>query len=167
MSRLFLILFLATYVVLYLAYSAVPQALLSEYVYHYGMVEPSEAMINWALPAEHAVGIGDHLESATVNLRIVRGCDGSGVVFLLVAAIVAMRMNAKKALLGIGGAVLLVYAINQLRIIALYVILSRWPACFTAMHVYFIPTLMILISTIYFAGLTTPHPHEVEPVPPH
>jgi len=166
MNRLFLVLFSATYFLLYVAYSIVPETLLRETVYHYAWVEPSKTMINWISPSEHAVGIGDNLVSATVNLRIVRGCDGSGVLFLLVAAIVAMRLSPKIAALGIGGAVVLVYALNELRIVALYFTISRCPDWFTPMHVYFIPTLMILVSTIYFAGLTIHHPYEVKVVHP-
>jgi exosortase family protein XrtM len=166
MNRLFIVFFLATYFLLYLAYSTVPDTILSDHVYYYGIVCPSKTMINWISPIEHAMGAGNSLTSATVNLSIVRGCDGSGVIFILVAAIVSVRTTVKKTLLGIVGAVTLVYVLNQLRIVAVYFILSRWPLWFTPMHVYFIPTLMILVGTIYFSAWAAYPQYEVRHSPP-
>ena len=84
-------LFAATYVALYFDYCAVPDAVLRDNVYYYGIVHPSEAVINWLAPGEHAKGEHNGVTSPTVNLRIVRGCDGAGVMLLLVAAIIAYR----------------------------------------------------------------------------
>jgi exosortase family protein XrtM len=81
----------------------------------------------------------------------VRGCDGSGVILLLVAAIITVRTTIKRTLLGIVGAIALVYVLNQLRIVAIYFVVSRWRPWFTPVHVYFIPTLMILVGALYFA----------------
>jgi exosortase family protein XrtM len=91
------------------------------------------------------------LESASASLSVVRGCDGSGVIFLLIAAIIAYRANVRRTLLGVIGAVALVYVVNQMRIITLFFIDVHWPSWFTPMHVYAIPTLMILLGTLYFA----------------
>jgi exosortase family protein XrtM len=164
-NGLFFILFSVTYFILYLSYSTVPEAILSDCIYHYGIAYPSKTMIDWISPSEHVVVAGNSLISATVNLRVIRGCDGSGVIFLLVAAIIAMRTTLRRTLLGIVGVVALVYVLNQLRIVALYFILSRWPSWFTPVHVYFIPTLMILVGTIYFAAWAAHPQYEVRHSP--
>src|ERR1700744_3516994 len=91
MNALFLVLFAAIYLALYLGYSAVPQPLLDEGFYHYGIVCPSRVLINWLAPGDRVLGLHNSLTSPTANLAIVRGCDGSGVIFLLMAAIVALR----------------------------------------------------------------------------
>jgi exosortase family protein XrtM len=150
-NGLFLLIFAATYVILYLGYSAVPDALLRGYVYPYGIVGPAKTMIDWVAPNDHVTGEHNTLRSATVNLAIVRGCDGAGVIFLLIAAIIAVRVSLKHTLLGIAGAVAVIYVLNQLRIVTLYFVAARWPSWFTPVHIYFIPTLMILVGLLYFA----------------
>ena len=150
-SRVFVVVFAAAYFTLYLGYCAVPDSVLRDRIYYYGIVSPSKTMINWLVPAEHVIGVQNRLESPTANLDIVRGCDGSGVVFLLIAAIVALRAPLRRSLLGVISAIALVYVLNQLRIVTLYFVQSRAPAWFTPVHVYFVPTLMILVATIYFA----------------
>jgi exosortase family protein XrtM len=161
MNGLFVVILAATYFILYAAYSLVPESFLADNVYYYGIVCPSKTLINWISSGEHAMGAGNSLTSSTVNLNIVRGCDGSGVAFLLIAAIVAVRESPRRTLIGIVGALALVYALNQLRIVALYFIASRWLSWFTPMHVYFIPTLIILVATIYYAAWTAYPQYEV------
>jgi exosortase family protein XrtM len=157
----FVLMFVATYVVLYLGYSAVPDAALRDSVYYYGIVRPSKMMIDWLAPSEHVIGVQNSLISATAKLSVVRGCDGSGVILLLVAAIIAYRANLKATLLGSLGAIALVYALNQLRIVALYFINVHEPAWFMPVHVYFIPTLMILVGALYFA-VWAAHQHGIK-----
>jgi len=148
----FVLVFAAVYAALYLGYSAVPDSFLRDNVYFYAMVCPAKAIINWATPAERVTGTQNRLESPAARLNIVRGCDGSGVEFLLVAAIIALRARPWRTFWGIIGAVALVYVLNQLRIIALYFVDTYQSTWFTPLHVYFIPTLMILAATIYFAA---------------
>ena len=151
----FLLLFAAIYVALYLGYSAIPDALLRDHFYYYGIVCPSKVLINWLSPKEHAMGQHNGLTSPGVNLLIVRGCDGSGVMFLLIAAIVAYRAALTHMLLGIAGAVTLIYVLNQIRIVALFFVESHRPSWFMPIHVYLVPTLMVLCGALYFAAWTS------------
>lgn len=151
----FLLLFVAIYVALYLGYSAIPDALLRDHLYYYGIVCPSKVLINWLAPEEHAMGQHNGLTSPGVNLLIVRGCDGSGVMFLLIAAIVAYRAAMTRMLLGIAGAVLLIYLLNQIRIVALFFVESHRPSWFMPIHVYLVPTFMVLGAALYFAAWTS------------
>jgi exosortase family protein XrtM len=159
----FVALFAAAYIVLYLGYSAVPDSFLRDKIYFYGIVNPSRTIIHWVAPGEPVTAVQNRLESPSGSLDIVRGCDGSGVVFLLVAAIIAMRDHLRHTLLGIIGGIALIYLLNQLRIVTLYFVHARWPGWFTAMHAYFIPTLMVLVATIYFAAWATRGARDLEP----
>ncbi len=147
----FVALFLGVGGALYLGYCAIPDSFLRDHVYFYGIVRPAEALINWIVPTEHALGVQNRIESASARLNIVRGCDGAGIAFLLIAAILAYRAHLKATLLGITGAVLLVYVLNEMRVIVLYFLITRRPDWFLTAHVYLIPTLMILVGTIYFS----------------
>jgi len=159
----FIVVFASIYCVLYVAYSAIPDAYLREVVYYQGIVRPSQLMIGWIAPNEHVIGIQNQLQSGSAALNIVRGCDGAGIVFLLVAAIIAFRAGWRRTLLGLAGAIALVYILNQLRIVALYFVNSYRHAWFVPMHVYFIPTLMILAGALYFALWATNGPADHEP----
>jgi exosortase family protein XrtM len=157
----FLLAFAAIYGALYLAYSVIPDSLLRDDVYYFGIVWPSKTAINWMAPGEHVSGVQNRLQSSAAELSIVRGCDGSGVIFLLVAAMVASRAGSWRTLRGILGAVVLIYVLNQMRVITLYFVDTHRPTWFTALHVYFIPTFMILIGTLYFAfWAATNRPHD-------
>jgi exosortase family protein XrtM len=151
-NGVFLLLFAVTYLILYVAYSAVPDALLRDHVYYYAIVAPAKAMIDLVAPNDHVMGEHNVLNSATVKLTIVRGCDSAGVIFLLMAAVIAVRASLKRTLLGIAGAMLVIYPLNQLRIVTLYFVAAHRISWFTAVHVYFIPTLMILAGVLYFAA---------------
>lgn len=149
---LFLLLFLGVYCILYLGYSTIPDQVLRERLYGELIVRPAERVINGVSRAEHVVAVQNQLRSSTTRFNIVRGCDGAGFYFMLIGAIVAYRQRLRATLLGILGACLLVYAVNQLRIIALYFIAAHAPTYFVPAHVYFIPVLMILASVVYFAA---------------
>ncbi len=161
MGAVFLVLFAATYLILYSCYAVTPDAVLRNDVYYYTIVYPAKTAINWLAPGEQVVGVQNRLQSMHSNLNIVRGCDGSGVAFLLIAAIVAYRARIRATLLGVAGAVMLTCALNQARIVVLYFIDSYRPAWFTAVHVYFTPTLMILAAMIYFAVWTANREHDI------
>jgi exosortase family protein XrtM len=146
----FLLLFVALYLAMYVAYVLLPDAMLRDKIFSYGITYPAKAVLNWLFPGERAVALENQLRSARAHLSIVRGCDGAGVVFLLIAAIVAYRAAWMATLLGTAGAIGLIYLVNEMRIVALYFVQSYRPLWFMTVHVYFIPSLMILVAAIYF-----------------
>lgn len=148
----FLLIFVSLYCVLYIGYSALPDELLRERLYLHLITQPAQWIINAVAPTEHVHAAANQLRSAGARFNIVRGCDGAGFYFMLVAAIVAYRQRLRRTLLGILGACTIVYLVNELRIVALYFLAAHRPDYFTSAHVYFIPTLMILVSVLYFAG---------------
>jgi exosortase family protein XrtM len=161
----FLTLFAAIYCAFYLGYSVVPDEVLRERVYYYGIVCPARAVIHWVAPADLVVGQHNYLRSAGAQLNIVRGCDGAGVIFLLAAAILAFRARWRATLGGLVGAVALIYTLNLTRIVVLYFVNVHLPAWFTPVHVYLIPTFMILVGTVYFALWAAQNDAYCEPRP--
>lgn len=146
----FPVLFALCYVTMYASYALVPEAVLHDEVYHYLIVYPAKSLLDWIVSDEHVVAFRNCLQSAHANLMVVRGCDGAGVLFLLIAAIIACRAPGIATLRGIAGATILIYVINELRIVALFLVDVYHPAWFTPTHVYVIPLLMIGIGTFYF-----------------
>src|SRR5512134_954118 len=85
----FLLLFVALYGVLHTLYFWLPDPVLRDVVHYYGIVKPGAAMIGLVSPGEQVSAVQGTLRSPRATLNIVRGCDGAGVAFLLIAAVAA------------------------------------------------------------------------------
>jgi len=95
---------------------------------------------------------GGKLSSPRATLSIVRGCDGAGVTFLLIAAVLAFSAGWKYKLLGAAGALVLTYALNELRVVGLYFVAAYHSEWFGLLHDYLVPTLLIVACCIFFAA---------------
>jgi exosortase family protein XrtM len=146
-----LALFAGTYAALEVGYCLLPDETLAA-VYHWAMAAPMVQLLYLVDPAENVRSISNDLLSNHVNFRIVRGCDASGVLFLLMAAIVTVRAPLADKWKGMLGAIAVAYASNELRILALYITQRVHPSSFTLMHVYVLPLLIILLCVLYFVG---------------
>jgi exosortase family protein XrtM len=150
-TRGFISVFSAAYLVLHVAYLQVPTPFLVEVAYRYAIVQPAAVMVAWIAPGEAVQVVDNQLRSASAALEIVRGCDGAGLLFLLLAAIVAVDASPSRKLgAAIGGGVM-VFALNELRIVGLYFVAAYHHTLFVPLHVYFIPMLEILACAAYFA----------------
>jgi exosortase family protein XrtM len=147
----FLLLFVGIYAALHAAYFAIPDRVLREVVHFYGIVRPGAAVIELAVPGEGVVAVEGTLRSPKATLNIVRGCDGAGVAFLLIAAVLAFAAGWKQKLLGITGAVVLTYVLNQGRVIGLYFVAAYRYDWFNLLHNYLIPTFIIVVCCMFFA----------------
>lgn len=148
----FLLLFVAGYALLHTLYYLVPDAWLREAIYHWGIILPGAAAINLLAPQETVHGAGAMLTSARASLEVVRGCDGSGVAFLLAAAVAAFPAGWRARLAGLAGAMLLVYLLNQVRIVGLYFVAAYRNDWFVALHTWFVPTLFVVVGALFFAA---------------
>lgn len=147
---LFLLLFPAVYSLLDLLYFALPDHVLRDGVHYYGIVLPAATLLNAVVPGETVQALHGSLQSQRALLEIVRGCDGAGVMFLLVAALVAAPAGIDRKLQGIVAGVGLVYVLNELRIVALYYVVAYRNHWFGPLHNYFVPMLMIVASLLFF-----------------
>jgi exosortase family protein XrtM len=145
----FLLLFIGCYVVLEVCYLLIPDSALAT-LYHYLILVP----VVWLTqPFDGADGLhaaGNTLVSKHVALAVVRGCDGAGFLFLLIAAIVATQSVSRRKWSGCLLAAGLVYLMNEVRIAALYTVERVRPDLFTVLHVYILPLLLIALSALFF-----------------
>ncbi|MFN0039709.1 MAG: exosortase family protein XrtM [Burkholderiales bacterium] len=151
----FLLVFPAVYGLLHFLYFALPDHMLRNGVHYYGIVLPAAGLLNFFAPLEAVSANAGSLHSARASLEIVRGCDGAGVMFLLVAAMTASNAGFRKKLLGILGGMLLIYILNELRVIALYFVVAYRGEWFGPLHNYFVPMLMIVTGILFFLWWTT------------
>lgn len=150
----FLSLFAGVYVVLYVAYFAIPDALLRDVVHPALILSPCAAIIDWIAPAETVRVARGSLISPLTSLHVVRGCDGSGLAFLLLAAIAAFPAPMKRKVAGLLAAVAVVVTLNIARIVALYFVSAHRAGWFAPLHNYYIPTALILSCALFFLAWT-------------
>jgi exosortase family protein XrtM len=113
-------------------------------------VAPSAVLISWLTPDEGVVAQGHRLVSPHVRLSVLNGCEGTDVMLLLTAALLAFGVSWRRTLLGILVGGLLVYLTNQARIVALYYGLRFDRALFEALHGYVAPIIVIAVAGLFF-----------------
>jgi exosortase family protein XrtM len=143
--------FVGCYALLNYGYFKIPDDLFLKVIYFHGVVIVCADLINMLAPLEQVLAQQNHLLSAKANLEIVRGCDGAGVLFLVVSAIVAFPSTWRRKLIGLLLGIGLIYLLNLLRISILYFVIAYRPDWFQLIHVYLAPTLMVLVGCCYFA----------------
>lgn len=146
--------FAAIYLALYAAYMGIPDRWLVEQAYFHAIVGPGAAAIHALVAAEPVQAVGNRLVSGDSTIEIVRGCDGAGVLFLILAAMAAVaamrRATPRATLWGMLGALAAVWAVNQARVVTLYFAVTRHPAWFVPLHTLVFPTLFVLLGLAYF-----------------
>lgn len=145
-----LLAFACLYTALHALYSWIPDPVLRDVVHFHGVVQPGAMVISFLAPGEHAVASVGAIESSATSLSIVRGCDGSGVLFLLMAAVISARTAIRPKFFGLVGAVALTYLLNEVRVIGLYFVAAHRPTWFEGLHNLFVPTYIVLASLLYF-----------------
>ncbi|MCB1743199.1 MAG: exosortase family protein XrtM [Gammaproteobacteria bacterium] len=144
--------FVALFGLFYAGYMSIPDDFLRDRVFYHGITQVSASIIDLVAPQEAVQAESNRLYSSKAALRIIRGCDGSGALFLLVAAVLVFPVSAARKLAGVLGAVLLVYVLNQLRVVGLYFVVAYERDLFLPIHTYFAPTLIVVLCSAFFAG---------------
>ena len=146
----FVVRMLVYYGVLNALYFLIPMATLHDQLYLQVFGHPSVALIHLMMPAEGVTAVANRIASPRAILEIVRGCDGSGVLFLVAAAVLAFPASWRQRGLGVLFGALLVYALNLVRLTGLYFIAAYRQPWFLPLHTYFIPSLLVVVVALYF-----------------
>jgi exosortase family protein XrtM len=113
-------------------------------------VRPAVAIIDTLEPTARATASGHSLLSPFGRINILQGCEGTEAMFLLIAAVLPFPVRWKAKLLGVGTGVLLMYAMNQLRILALFAALRWHRDWFSSLHGLIAPTFIVLVGCLFF-----------------
>lgn len=148
----FMLKFIVLFSVFEYLYFQIPDTYLRDVIFQRGLVSPCVELINYLKPNEHVLSVHSSMTSALTSLEIVRGCDGAGTIFLLVAAIFAFTTSYKTKLIGLIAGTTLLVVINHLRIIGLYFVSAYKNEWFPIIHSYIAPTFIIVVGCIFFAA---------------
>ena len=146
----FAFVFLLIFLVLQYAYSACGGTLIEHLVIDVATVEPSVAVINAIAPDDAALAEGHRIISPLGGLSVLNGCEGTESIFLLLAAVFAFSAPIKQKIKGALIGTLLIYFLNQCRIVSLYFAAHHDRHWFDLLHGFVAPTLIIALGCLYF-----------------
>jgi len=118
-------------------------------------VAPSAKLIAWMTPQEGVIARSHSLMSSYVHLSVLNGCEGTEAILMLAAAILVFPRNRRSKLLGIISGGVLIFIINQMRIVALYYCLRFDRSLFEMLHGYVAPMVVIGAVGLYFIYWTS------------
>ncbi len=139
----------AVYILFHSLYFAIPDKILAQ-IYHDVVVTFCASVINFFVSTEGVTVHQNALISSRAHLEVVRGCDGVGVMMLIIAAILVFSTSLKHKITGLVSAVGLVYVLNLIRIVGLYFVVAYQSDWFLPLHSFIAPTLIILLCSLFF-----------------
>jgi exosortase family protein XrtM len=107
-----------------------------------------------ALPDDRVAVHANEVRSARVRLNILPGCEGTELFFLLIAGVLAFPAPWRAKLVGLALGLPLVFALNVVRVAALYVTVRDFPAQFELVHGYVAPTAFVALLGVFFLAWT-------------
>ena len=114
-------------------------------------VRPSAAFISLITPGDGVIAQAHRLVLQGGRLSVLNGCDGAEAMALLTAAFIAVAGSFRMRLSGIAIGVLLIYGLNQGRIVALYFAARHDKPLFELIHGLAGPLIIITLACIFFA----------------
>ena len=145
-----LALFLGIFAVLQWAWSESRDTWVERLVIHEATVKPAAALIQILTPQANAKPVSSSIKAPGGGLNILNGCEGTEVMFLLIAAFAAVRLGWRHKLIGLALGLVLIFALNQARILALFYAFRNERSLFDLLHTTILPAVLIAAVALYF-----------------
>ena len=113
-------------------------------------VGSAAALVNLLTPQVAAQAEGTRIRAAGGGLNILNGCEGLEVLFLLTAAFAVVPLPARRRWAGLASGILFVFAINQVRILALFYAYRSDKVLFDLLHGTVAPVILIALAALFF-----------------
>ena len=123
---------------------------LEGFVVHTCIVRPAAAVVNVLTPDVHAQAVDFSVQAAGGGLNVLNGCDGLEALYLLAAAFAVVPVPWRLRPAGLLVGAIVVYAVNQARILALFYVYRADHALFDTLHASVTPIAVILLVVGYF-----------------
>jgi exosortase/archaeosortase family protein len=144
------LIFLAVFTALSLSWNALRGTSAERWVVHDATVRPAAWIANQLTPGIQARAVDSSLRAPGGGLNILNGCEGLDALFLLVAAFAVAPLAWRWRVAGLAGGVIFVFALNQVRILALFYAFRSHPSAFQTLHGLVAPIGVILAVCGYF-----------------
>lgn len=144
-------LFLILYAAAHAAYRMLRDAGTSHWLIDTATALPAATLIDLLFPADAVQASGPRLTWPGGRLQLLVGCDGFEVMALYVPAVLVAPVGWRRGLTMLGLGLLLIWTLNQLRLLALYLAFRHWREGFDALHTLWGPLLMLGAVAAFFA----------------
>lgn len=148
-----LAIFLGVFFTLQWAWGAAHDTAVERLLIHEATVKPAAVLIRTITPEVAARPVAASIKAPGGGLNILNGCEGTEVMFLLIAAFAAVRLGWKRRLVGLALGLGLVFALNQARILALFYAFRNERTLFDLLHTTVLPVVLIAAVVLYFYGV--------------
>jgi exosortase family protein XrtM len=156
----FLIVLVAAFVTLQVAFLGAEGTRIEHWITHLGTVRAAATIINTVDPGSGVRADGPRLASPAVGLNVLRGCEGTELYFLWIAAVLAFPAAWSRRLPAIVAGLAAAWALNQLRVIGLFYVARDHHGWFALLHGYVAPVLLVLLlglGFVWYVGRTPRH----------
>lgn len=144
------LLFIVVFLALQTGYGALRGTWVERLVIDALTVKPAASMIRALSPDIGVKAEGTRLKAPGGGINILNGCEGTEVMFLLYAAFAAAAMPWRARFMGLFAGTLLVYALNQARVLALFYAYRSDKGLFDLLHGTVAPLALIALTTLFF-----------------
>ncbi len=153
--------FAALYGAMYWALSSFWSAGLAHFVIDTCTVAPAAWLARGLTGNAQIVAAGASLQAPDGSIRVLYGCEGTDVLMVLLAALLAAPGSWRGKLTGVLAGAALVYMLNQTRVLALFYAVRRAPTWFGAIHGLIAPMVVVIVVVAFFLAWlrwTAPRP---------
>jgi exosortase/archaeosortase family protein len=148
-----LLTFLLIYITLQCAWNEARGTAIERWIIDDITVVSTVTLINAVTPGVAAVARGPRIAATGGSLNVRSGCEGTETLFPLFAALLAVPLSWRVRLLGASLGVLLIFALNQARLLALFYSARNNPALFASLHGVVGPLLLMFGALTLFLSL--------------
>lgn len=113
-------------------------------------VRVAAAAIDRIDPDAGVRAVGSRLDSGAARLNVLRGCEGTELYFLWIAAVLAFPATAAARATALLVGLAFAYLLNQARIIGLFYVVRDARPAFELAHGYLAPTLLVVLLALAF-----------------
>lgn len=147
--------FLLGFFVLQLGWNQARGTRLEHWVIDCATVRTSVALINTLTPRVSAVARGPSILAPDGGINVRNGCEGTEVLFLLIAALLAYPFSWRLRVVGAVAGAGYVFLVNQVRLLALFYSIRSDRSLFNQLHGVIAPLALILCTLMFFLVLRT------------
>lgn len=118
-------------------------------------VAPAAGLIGMLLPHDNVWANGPRLAWPEGRLQLEAGCDGFEVLALFVPAVLVAPIGWRRGVAMLFAGTLLIWGLNQVRLLALYLAFRRWPEIFDPLHAVWAPLILLGATFAFYAWSAT------------
>lgn len=152
-----LFIFVGVFVVMQVGWEHCRNTELERRVIDEATVKPAAWTIQRLWPGDGVIAAGHTLQSTHRRLNILNGCEGLETLFLLIAGLAAYPLQWRRRLAGLLFGTVLIYTINQSRIVILWWASKTDPALFGALHGFVMPVVLLAATFGLFLTILPRH----------